>query len=177
MITDKLYQTYAGSVVTEVPEDNLKHIINVLIEDSALNMGCNYEVKIVDRIIEFVQSKDFNYLPVAIIASAFNGGSLGKFGAGRLVPKTVYDWLNTVAIDYRRRMEHEKRLEQLRTDPNGFNLHKFPAGQAIVKKMDWLKSGVITEEEWDKIPLLELAGMIADGFNVKPKNFGIDERQ
>lgn len=176
MITDDKYQIYAGDVPTLVPEEHLKHIINVMIADAALNMGCNYDQQIIDRVIWFIQAKDFNYLPLAIIASAFARGSLGKFGAGRLVPRTIYEWLSTVAEEYRLKKEHDQREAQLKSKSDPFDLHRYPVGQAIIKKTDWLKSGNITEEDYDRIPLKELSERLAQGLPVVPELFGVESK-
>jgi len=177
MITDDKYQLYAGDVPVLIPEVHLKHIVNVMIEDAAMNMGCNYDKKMVDRVIWFIQSKDFNYLPLAIIASAFARGSLGKLGPGRLVPRTIYDWLSTVGEEYRQKVEHDKREQQLRGKSDPFDLHKYPVGQAIIKKMEWLNAGVIDEEGWDRIPLKDLSERIASGMPAVPELFGVKSKK
>jgi len=170
------YQIYASYEVKDVPNEKVKSLIESFMFEASLNMGSNYDARIFDRIIYFIIN-DFHYLPISYVAMAFLRGSLGKLGPGRLIPRTIYDWLNEVANEYKRLREHKEMEEHYKVRNTGFNLHKFPAGKAILKKIEWLKSGVITEAQWDKIPLIELAGMIADGFNVTPKNFGINGRK
>jgi len=138
-------------------------------------MGNSFDERDFNRVVYLINS-DFSFLPMCYVWSAFLRGSLGKLCTGRLIPKTVYGWLNEVAGEFSRKKEHLEMQEHFKVRNTGFDLHKYPAGKAINKKIGWLKSGAITDSEWDKIPLLELAGMIADGFNVTPVNFGIDGR-
>ena len=174
MERDDTYQTYAAIATKDVPIAELNYLINSCLVEASLNMGNTFDERDFNRIVYLINT-DFNFLPVSYIWSAFLRGSLGKLGTGRLVPKTVYGWLNEVANEYKRLREHKEMEEHYKVKNTGFNLHKFPAGKAISKKIEWLKSGVITEAQWDKIPLIELAGMIADGFNVTPENFGINK--
>lgn len=173
MITDEKYQTYASCVASNVPRDHLMHIVNVMVEDAALNMGSRYDQKAVDRIIEFVEGPDYKDLPLAVVASAFARGSLGKFGPGRLVPKTVHDWLDISAEEHRRYREHKQREDRMKENHVAFDLKKYPVGAAIIKKMDWLKSGAIHINDWDGIPLKELAERISQGVDSAPELWGI----
>ena len=173
MINNSKYQAYASTVVSEIPTENLKFLVNLLMEDAALNMGATYDPKILDRIIEFTQSRDFNNMTLSVIASAFARGSLGKFGPGRLVPKTVHDWLTEVSIEFKRYQDHKDREDYYSEKPVSFDLHKYPVGKAICKKIDWLKSGAITSDEWDRIPLRDLAERLATGMDAVPELFGV----
>jgi len=172
MIKDEKYQVYATSQVRDVELQNTKHLINLFMDLASLNMGSSYEKKLIDRVIEIV-TEDYGYLPVCYIASAFQNGSMGKYGAGRLVPRIINDWLKEISEDYNRITEHKKREVYLNKKEDYFDLQKYPLGSALIKKWEWRDGGRFTDEELDKIPLKELAEKIGKGINVTPEMFGL----
>jgi len=166
------YQTYATELVRNVPISEVNYLVNYFMEDAALNMGSKYEKTILDRVIYFVLN-DYGYLPVSYICSAFRRGSLGKLADGRLVPKTIHNWLHEVSEEYFRLKEHKEREEYFRVKPEAYDLKKYPLGSAILKIWEWRDSKRFTDEELDKIPLKILAEKIGKGINVTPEMFGL----
>lgn len=172
MENDERFQMYARDTISNVPLEEVKYLVNLFMEDASLNMGANYEDRILDRIIYFVVH-EFFYLPVSFIASAFRRGSLGQFGAGRLIPRTVHEWLKEVGQEYDRFKVHTEREVAQGAIVEAFDLKQYPVGKAIILKMDWYSVGAINEAEWDLIPLKVLAEMIRDNQHPKPSDFGI----
>jgi len=52
-------------------------------------------------------------------------------------------------------------------------LHKFPIGSAINKKIDWYRKGILNINDWNKVPLKEVAEMIGAGNMPTVEHFGI----
>lgn len=167
------YKAYCNTAVRDVPSEHLKVLINLFVDYSALNLGVNTDKANVDRLVELVRGGEFNLLPISVIASGFIRGSLGKLKNDntKLSPRNIYEWLTEVSIEYRNKLDH---LERQKSPPGvAFNLKKYPLGQALLRKIDWFRSGAITEADWEKIPLKELAEMIGRGEYPTIKDFNI----
>lgn len=173
---DTYYQKYCKYQIKDVPVDELKYLLKLFFNKAAINMGKDsYDMpdNTIDAILEFTM-KDFKFIPIMYVGSAIIKGSLGKSDVkGRLVPRTIYGWLNEASLEYNKVLEKEKYKNYNSDMSLTFDLHKYPVGSAIIKKMDWLKSGVITEDEWDMIPLKDLAERIGQGLESVPEIFGI----
>ena len=174
------YQNFASHLVRNLPtESKLTELIESFYFEAALNMGANTTKKDtsrdISRIVYLVRT-DFSGLPVSVVASAFIRGSLGKLDPGRLVPRTVFNWLNEVADEYRRKEEHKELQKSLSYKTVSCDLHRYPVGQAINKKIEWLLCGAINEEDYDKIPLRDLSERIATGMLAVPELFGVETR-
>ena len=168
----KTYDRYVTTLVKDViPRDDLKEMVNIFLEDASINMGNDFNDNTLERVIEIIENQ-FKFLPVCYIASAFKKGSLGHYGTGRLVPRVIYSWLNEISLEYNRDQDHKKH-ETEDTVVHFSDLDRYPLGKAINKKIDWLKSEAITEDEWDTISLKELAELISKGSYPTPENFGI----
>jgi hypothetical protein len=181
MDKSKSYQDYAGHLVREVPTESLLvEMVESFYYEAALNMGTNTKnrdsQRDVSRIV-YLLKNSFNHLPVSLVASAFVKGSLGELDDGRLVPRTVYNWLKEISSEYMRKKDHEELQEKLKDTPTTFDLQRYPVGQAINKKSDWLRTGMISESDWDKIPLKDLAERIASGLPAVPEFFGVKSRK
>lgn len=155
------YEDYATTLVKEVPIENLKSIINTFMIDAGINMGADFTDASLERVIEIVQYT-FKFLPVCYIGSAFKKGSLGNYGTGRLVPRTINGWLSEITSEYNRDEVH-KKFESPNDTLHFKDLGKFPLGKALCKKVDWLRSGAISSGDWDNIPLKQLAEIIGAG--------------
>ena len=143
---DSLYHQYSQYMAKDVPEDDLKVLIKLFFNKAAVNMGKDaYDAPdaTIEAITEFV-NKDYKYLPVMYIGMAVIRGSLGRMSSGRLVPGTIYRWLNEISIEYHKVKQEEKYREYNATALQSFDLHKYPVGKAICKKIDWLTSGDIS---------------------------------
>ena len=151
-----LYDNYSTSLVKDVPRDNIKTLINIFMIDAGVNMGNDFTETSLERTIEIVENS-FRFLPVCYIASAFKKGSLGNYGPGRLVPRTINGWLNEITMEYNRDQDH-KRLKEIDNSIYFKHLDKYPLGKAIIWKIDY-----VTEDEWDNIPLKEVAEIIGRG--------------
>ena len=165
------YNTYASELVKNVlPKEILKEMVNIFMIEASMNMGNDFSEQTLDASIGIIENK-FRFLPVCYVASAFKKGSLGHFGAGRLIPRTIYGWLNEISLEYNRDMAHQANKAPDFSD--AADLHKYPAGRAICLKIDWYNSGLINGNDWDNIPLKELAGMLGRGEMPISKDFGI----
>jgi hypothetical protein len=47
-------------------------------------------------------------------------------------------------------------------------------GRALCKKIDWLTISAITSDEWDRIPLKEVAEIIGKGLEPSLEYFGMN---
>ena len=169
------YELHATELVKDVvPRDDLREMINIFMYDAGINMGSDFSDKTLDRVVQIVED-NFRFLPVCYVASAFKKGSLGQYGTGRLVPRTIYIWLNEITLEYNRDEDHKKLTTN--TEYAHFNdLERYPLGRAIIKKIDWWKSGTITMDDWDRIPSKELAGRIGQGLNSVPELWGVTSK-
>jgi hypothetical protein len=156
-----IYDDYATALVKDVPQEYIKALVNTFMTDAGINMGADFTDTSLERVIEIVRF-NFKFLPVCYIASAFKKGSLGNYGTGRLVPRTINNWLNEITLEHNRDESH-KKLTRIDEVIHFKDLRKYPLGKAICKKIDWLESGAITIDEWDKIPLKVLAEIIGAG--------------
>jgi hypothetical protein len=169
------YNLLARSFVKDVSQDDLNLLVNLFMNDAAVIMGNDYNENSLDMIIEIVRNQ-YSYLPVFFIASAFKKGALGKYGkegSGRLTPRTINAWIEFEALEYNKYLAHKEQKEKEFRTYDSMDLVKFPAGQAIIKKIDWYKKGIIDGDDWDKIPLKEMAERIGQGLDCVPEIFGV----
>ena len=164
-------EIYNQTPCAEIPPDYLREFILIYLVGASADMGQVYDKDITPNRVFDMITTHYNHLPLILIESAFKRGALGQYGIGRLVPRTIFGWLgemNQYFITC-----HEKR-DQSKDNYYKFNGHeKYPLGKAICKKIDWLKSDAITSDEWDKIPLKELAEIIGSGHEPSLEYFGI----
>ena len=176
MTKDEKYQIYANDLVRTLPEENLQYLIALFMQEAAINMGAEVDEKTLERVIYYIK-KDFSYIPVSYLASAFVRGSLGQMpyavGMTKLVPKTIHYWLGEASLDYNRAMAKQRQKDLSSVPGTTFDLQKYPLGKAINTKIDWFKKGLITSDEWDGISLKDLAGLIGQGRHPSPSDFGI----
>ena len=166
-----LYNTYANSTCSEIPFDYLKQFILTFLVGASQDMGQEFDRETTPGRIYDIISTHYHHLPLSLIASAFKRGALGQYGTGRLVPRTIFGWLGEINQYFI--TCHEKR-DQSQDNKHKFDgLEKYPMGKAIAKKNDWLISGVITSEEYDRIPLKEVAEIIGAGHEPNLEHFGI----
>jgi hypothetical protein len=168
------FETYATDVVRNVPSENLKEIIELTMKKCSLNMGSNYTDDVLQRTVELIR-EDYSYMTVNIVVSALFRGSMGHFGAGRLIPKTIAQWLREISQEYQKDKDHKEIEERFKATGTPVNLKIYPMGTALNKKIDWLTSGSITSDEWDKISLKTLAEIIGAGHEPSLEYFGIEQ--
>lgn len=166
----KTLEIYGNYPASEVPSENLKVMIREFILDAAIDMGQKPDEIIYDRVFYFI-TKDFGWLQCLQLASVFRRGSLGQFGAGRLIPKTIYGWLVEIRNELGQKASGVGEKIDMRRKFD--DLGRYPMGQAICKKIDWIRSGAITSDEWAKIPLKAVAERIGRGLECTPEIFGI----
>jgi hypothetical protein len=174
MDKDNTYQTFATFLVKDVPNESFEYLIKLFMDKASMNMGSDYSPKVLTGTVEIIKGH-YNYIPICYVASAFIKGSLGDYGPGRLVPRTVYAWLNAITIEYNRDEDHKRNILDINT-VHFSDLEKYPLGKAINKKIDWLKSGKITSDDWDRISLKELAERIGQGIESVPEIFGVTSK-
>lgn len=173
---NELYQKHSMTIVKDIfPISDLKEMINIFMADAGINMGSDFNDATLERVIEIIEHS-YKFLPIYSIAGAFKKGSLGDYGPGRLVPRTVNAWLNAITIEYNRDQDHKRNISDINT-VHFSDLDRYPLGKAINKKSDWLKNGIITEDEWDKIPLKELAERIGKGLECVPELWHVTSKK
>ena len=164
------YTQYANHLCSDIPNSELDLLIRQFIKEAEVDMGSDFEELAIPRVREFV-TKDFSHLPLYFIAGAFKKGSLGQYGPGRLVPRTIHGWLSEMSQVFQ---QHSKNLADNIDDKKRWDgLNKYPVGKAINKKIDWLISGAISESDWDELPLKEMAERIGQGLEVHPELWNI----
>ena len=173
MENDSNYQIYAKELIKDVPYDNLNYLIKLFMDRASMNMGNEYNDKTLTGVM-YIIKQYFSFIPVCYVASGFIRGSLGDYGTGRLVPKTVKAWLTETTNEYNLATAHQKQEENGAIPFQMYDLEKYPLGKAICKKIDWLTSGAITSNEWDKISLKQIAELIGAGSEPTLEHFGIN---
>lgn len=165
------YESFHNYQIKDVPSESLKILVTAFIESAALTLGCKSTKADVDRVCEFMASNQFNFLPVEIAASAFGRGSLGKLKNDKttLSPRNIYDWLSDISQEYRQGLEHQERDNRLSANNIRFrDFHNYPFGKACCWKIDH-----VPEEQWDNVPLKEVAELIGKGILPTLEYFGI----
>ena len=111
---DNKFQAYANELVNNVPFENLEYLIALFMKEAAINMGSDVNDAVIERTVYHVK-KDYGWIPVNYVASAFVRGSLGKIGdgKGRLLPKTILSWLSDSSQEYNRILAAQKEKAKL----------------------------------------------------------------
>jgi hypothetical protein len=169
------YNIYANTTCNDIPPEHLKGFILTFLYDASKDMGTEFDKTNMPDRVYYIISTHYHHLPLNLIASAFKRGALGQYGAGRLVPRTIFGWLAEINQYYMTCHEKRDNAQDNQYKYNG--LDKYPLGKAICKKIDWLTSGAITSDEWDRIPLKELSERIGQGLESYPELFGIKTKE
>jgi hypothetical protein len=170
MTNNETYQAYAPNPIGQVPREEAQYLINLFMEEAAVNMGASVDEQTLDRVIQQILS-NFSFLHVSYVASAFIRGSLGQFGAGRLVPRTIHGWLQEVQAEFNRMQQKEQLRASNSTPEISIDLFKFPAGRAIAQKIDWFRAGLLPGDDWDKVDLQQLANAMGRHEVIEFNNF------
>ena len=169
------YQTYAIYKIYNIPREMLCEIINVVLIEASRNMGNEFNDKMLDSIIGTIEENHHN-LPLCYITSAIYKGSMGTYGPGRLMPRTVFNWLREVSLEYTKEVDHKEIEERLKNTGVPVDLKKYPMGTALNLKIDWLTSGAINGDDWNIINLKELAEMIGKKQHPQLHHFFLTDR-
>jgi len=171
---DNIFKTYATTMVKEVPGEHFEYLVALFMKEAAVNMGNEVNDSTLERTIYYIKM-DYAYIPVNYVASAFVRGSLGKIGdgKGRLIPKTILAWLNDMSLEYNRNIASIREKEKHNDVSIAMNLHEFPVGTAINTKIDWYKKGLLNIDDWDKVPLKELAEKIKNKQDYRIETFNL----
>lgn len=165
--TDKnSYNVYAGTPCRDIPIEHLKGFILTFLYDASKDMGVVLEKEILPDRVYYIISTHYHHLPLSLVASAFKRGALGQYGAGRLIARTVYGWLGEMNQYYM--TLHEKKEEQDNEARKFDGLERYPMGKAICWKIDH-----VSYNDWDNVPLKEVAEMIGRGSLPTLEHFGI----
>jgi hypothetical protein len=169
---DNVFQTYATTIVKEVPNEQFEYLIAIFMQEASINMGSNVNTSTLERTIFYIKT-DYAFIPMNYVASAFIRGSLGKIGdgKGRLIPKTILTWLSDTSLEYNRQLASIREKNKLNDVAIACDLHKYPIGQAIAKKLEWYKDGKLNGDRWDRINLHELTEAIARKDYIEFNNF------
>lgn len=168
-----LYDTYINTTCSDIPPEHLKTLISTFLYDASRDMGCEFDKTETPDRVYYIISTHYHHLPLVLVASAFKRGSLGQYGAGRLVPRTIFGWLGEMNQYYT--TQHDVRDASHDKQYKYDGLEKYPLGKAICKKIDWLTSGAITSDEYDRIPLKQVAEIIGAGHEPTLEHFGISQ--
>jgi hypothetical protein len=167
-------EIYMNTQCKDIPPDTLRSFVRTYITGASADMGQSYDREFMpERVYEMIV-KNYNHLPLILIASAFKKGALGQFGNGRLVPRTIYGWLAEMNDYLTTQHEIRDNSEDYKYKFDG--LEKYPMGKAICKKIDWIESGAITSSQWDRIPLKTVAEIIGSGNEPNLEYFGINSK-
>jgi ABC-type transport system substrate-binding protein len=171
MKDDSNYQTFSMYQVKDVPNENLEYLLRLFLNKASVNMGTtDLNEKKMIGCIEIIKTY-YPYIPICYIASGIVKGSLGHFGAGYLVPRTVYGWMNEISKEY----NQDQAKQSLKQSGIGAvlaaDLDKFPAGKAICQKIDWYRTGKLKAEQWEQVSLHQLVDDIAMRKNIKIENY------
>jgi len=174
MQNDNTYQAYSMELVKDVPGESLNYLVKIFMDKAAMNMGSDYKDNTLRGSVEIIKTY-FSYIPIHYIASGFIKGSLGDYDSGRLTPRTVKNWMGHISLEYNRDNVKDIQKQKLNDVSIVMNLHKYPIGSAICKKIEWQKKGILDINDWDKVPLKELAEMIGAGHIPTLEKFGIEQ--
>jgi len=161
---NETYQKNSLRPVREVTEDNLRLLLGLFFKKASVIMGkeaYDVEEEALVNIIEFLQ-KEFSYLPVAYVYTAFLNGALGKYATGRLVPRTIYAWIQATAQEYIQK-EQKKYNDDIYNAILNAQTDGLAYGRALIMKIDLFNEGKIDEKLWDKLDIKELAIAIKNG--------------
>jgi hypothetical protein len=173
MTEDKIYNQHFRTLIKDVlPNEDIDHLINLFILDSATMMGNSFTKETLELVTQMVKD-EYGLLPVYYVAMAFKKGALGKLGVGRLVGATIHRWLSEITNEYYRDFDKEKQKSEDYNPDDCADLHTYPLGKAIIKKIDWFKNGILNMNDWDKVPLKDLAERIKAGLECYPEVFGL----
>ena len=166
-------EIYANTFCKDIPIDYMKEFIMTYLVGASADMGQSFDRDSTPNRVCDMISTHYQHLPLMLIASAFKRGALGQYGTGRLVPRTIFGWLGEMNQYFLTCHEKRDQSEDNRRKFDG--LEKYPLGKAICCKIDWLKSGAITLDEWDRIPLKQVAEIIGSGHEPNLDYFGINK--
>ena len=171
----KDYQVYATYKINQIPGEIFNKILNLVLIEASRNMGGEFNDKMLDAIIETIQENHY-YLPLSYIVSAIYKGSMGIYGPGRLIPRNIFSWMRETSMEYNKEVEHKQIEERLKPTDKPVDLKRYPMGSALIKKIEWLTSGAIDGDDYDKIDLKVLAEMIGFGQQPTLEDFNLINR-
>ena len=171
---NSLYETYAHSLCNDIPIETLKDFIMTFLIDASKDMGCDFDKTEAPERIYYIISTHYNHLPLSLIASGFKRGALGQYGAGRLIPRTVFGWMGEINQYYL--TKHSTRDNSQDNYTKFDDLHRYPLGSAINKKIEWYSKGAMDINDWEKVPLKDLAKMNGEGHYATLEHFGIKNK-
>lgn len=167
MKANELYQRYAHTKVKDVVfVEDLKTLINLFMLDASIVMGNDFSDETLEKTIEIIRHH-FGHMYICYVASAFSQGALGRLESGRLVPRTIYKWLEETSIKEGMDNDRKQFDERYKSMGRGVDLIRYPLGKALITKMRWYSEGQIDDKQWDAIDLKELADKIATGEDVR----------
>lgn len=154
------YDRHATELVRNVlPAEDLRLLVKTFLDSASVDMGSDYEETIIDRVV-YILKNEYAYLPICFVASGFSQGAMGKYGPGRLVPRTIHIWMNEVSAEYNRKNIQDHQAELDNETLTTYDLVKYPVGKAIIQKIDWFKAGLLDGDRWDRVNLKQLAEAI-----------------
>ena len=167
---NQAYQNYANTFVRDIPQSELKYIVNLMAREGSKIMGNDFNDDTLDSTIEMILT-NHGRLPLSYVSSAIYRGAMGDFGSGRLVARTINQWLREVSKEYRRLIDHKEVQDRLSNEGEAVDLKKYPMGSAINKKIEWLLNGFISSEIYDQIDIKELSVMIRNNRNLSFEDY------
>lgn len=166
-----IYERHALELVKDIlPSDDLHTLIQIFMDSASIDMGADYEDATLKRIVYIIRT-EFAFMPLCFVASGFSQGAMGKYGPGRLVPRTIHGWMNEVALEYNRKVAKDRQDELNAVELTTYDLVRYPIGKAIIKKIEFYESGLLNDDNWDLINLKELAEAISLKKEIRFNNF------
>lgn len=168
-----IYERHATELVKDVvPSEDLHTLIKIFMDSASVDMGADYEDATLQRVVYIIRT-EFAFLQVCFVASGFSQGAMGKYGPGRLVPRTIHGWMNEVALEYNRKAAKDRQDELSAVELTTYDLVRYPIGKAIIQKVKWYEAGKLDGDLWDRVSLKRLAEAIGRKEVIEFDNFYI----
>lgn len=158
-IRNEYYTHHLTDKCKDVPDHILKNIVRELSTLAEFNMGNETEDEVIsklnDGIVNLLKSR-FSYLPLHLIGEAYIRGSLGELGGTtRLIPRTVFCWLNAISEKAQNlsALEQGKRDDERReAEERAYKLnqkHNCLFGTAMRRKTEMICAGNFDFKDYD----------------------------
>lgn len=167
------YERHMGTPVgIIIPPVDVTTIFEEFLREASANMGGESKSGCLERVVDIAMTT-FKEVPIYVLCAAIIRGSLGRYGSGRLVPRTVYGWFTEAASEFKSRARYAEQKKEPEVTERA-DLLKYPVGRAINMKISWLTSGALHREDWEKVPMWQLAEMIGEGKSPTLRDFGLE---
>lgn len=175
-IKNEYYIHHLKDRCSDVPEHILKEIIKEFSALAKFYMDSDVDsetlIKTNESVIDWLNTK-FNWLPLHLLGEAYIRGSLGELGGTtRLIPRTVYTWLNAVSEKAQNLYAQDKSridAERREAEEKAFKLNQKYYGEfgtAAHTKLVWYCAGKINPKDWDRYTLDKIVEQFRQGYDI-----------